>query len=113
VALVERLAGREAGDALRAPFVLGDPKRLADLCAAAGIKGARVALRPGRGRFPSIRTMVEVDVRDWLRIVGVTLDEDLIERILRESETALRPFLTIDANGVGFDSPAVLATATR
>lgn len=113
VALVERLAGREAGDALRAPFVLGDPKRLADLCAAAGINGARVALRPGRGRFPSIRTMVEVDVRDWLRIVGVTLDEDLIERILRESETALRPFLTIDANGVGFDSPAVLATATR
>ena len=113
VALVERLAGREAGDALRAPFVLGDPKRLADLCAAAGIKGARVALRPGRGRFPSIRTMVEVDVRDWLRIVGVTLHEDLIERILRESETALRPFLTIDANGVGFDSPAVLATATR
>ncbi len=113
VALVERLAGRQAGDALRAPFVLGDPKRLADLCAAAGIQGARVALRPGRGRFPSIRTMVEVDVRDWLRIVGVTLDEDLIERILRESETALRPFLTIDANGVGFDSPAVLATVTR
>lgn len=113
VALVERLAGREAGDALRTPFVLGDPKRLAGLCAAAGIKGARVALRLGRGRFPSIRTMVEVDVRDWLRIVGVSLDEELIERILRESETALRPFLAIDANGVGFDSPAVLATATR
>jgi hypothetical protein len=57
--------------------------------------------------------MVEVDVRDWLRIVGVTLDEDLIERVLRESETALRPFLTTDGGGVGFDSPAVLATATR
>ena len=113
VALVERLAGQEAGDALRAPFVLGDPERLAGLCAAAGITGARVALRPGRGRFPSIRTMVEVDVRDWLRIVGVTLDEDLVERILRESETALRPFLTVDGSGVGFDSPAVLATATR
>jgi len=113
VALVERLAGQAAGDALRAPFVLGDPERLAELCAAAGITGARVALRPGRGRFPSIRTMVEVDVRDWLRIVGVTLDEDLVERILRESETALRPFLTVDGSGVGFDSPAVLATATR
>jgi SAM-dependent methyltransferase len=112
VELVERLAGREAGDALRAPFTLGDPKRMAELCAAAGIK-AQVAMRPGRGHFPSIRTMVEVDVRDWLHIVGVTLDEDLIEAILRESETALRPFLTIDRNGVGFDSPAVLATATR
>ncbi|MFL5494650.1 MAG: methyltransferase domain-containing protein, partial [Gemmatimonadales bacterium] len=59
VALVERLAGKEAGNALRAPFVLGDPKRMAELCAAAGIKGAQVAMRPGRGRFPSIRTMVE------------------------------------------------------
>ena len=113
VALVERLAGREAGDALRAPFTLGDPKRMAELCAAAGINGARVAMRPGRGLFPSIRTMVEVDVRDWLHIVGVTLDEDLIETILRESETALRPFLTIEKQGVGFDSPAVLATAMR
>jgi hypothetical protein len=57
--------------------------------------------------------MVEVDVRDWLQIVGVRLDEELIERILRESETALRPFLTVDETGVGFDSPAVIATATR
>jgi SAM-dependent methyltransferase len=113
VELVERLAGREAGDALRAPFTLGDPKRMAELCAAAGITGAHVAMRPGRGHFPSIRTMVEVDVRDWLHIVGVTLDEDLIETILRESETALRPFLTIEKHGVGFDSPAVLAIAMR
>ena len=55
----------------------------------------------------------ETDVRDWLHIVGVTLHEDLIETILRESETALRPFLTIEKQGVGFDSPAVLATAMR
>jgi hypothetical protein len=86
---------------------------MAELCAAAGVKGARVAMQPGRGQFPSIRTMVEVDVRDWLHIVGVSLDEGLIDTILRESETALRPFLTVDGSGVGFDSPAVLATATR
>ena len=113
VELLERLAGRAAADAMRAPFALGYPERMAELCAAAGITGARVAMQPGRGRFPSIRTMVEVDVRDWLRIVGITLDEDLIETVLRESETALRPFVTIDESGVGFDSPAVLATATR
>jgi SAM-dependent methyltransferase len=113
VTLVERLAGREAGDALRAPFVLGDPKRMAEVCDAAGIKGADVALWPGRGRFPSIRTMVEVDVRDWLQIVGIRLDEDMIEKILGESETALRPFVTLDGGGAGFDSPAVLATARR
>jgi len=113
VELVERLAGRAAGDAMRAPFALGYPERMAELCATAGITGARIAMQPGRGRFPSIRTMVEVDVRDWLRIVGITLDEDLIEKVLRESETGLRPFVTVDESGVGFDSPAVLATATR
>ena len=113
VELVERLAGEAAGDALRAPFALGDPRRVADLCAAAGIRDARVALRQGRGRFPSIRTMVEVDVRDWLQIVGITLDEAVIDAILRAAETELRPFLTVDADGVAFDSPAVLTTATR
>jgi hypothetical protein len=57
--------------------------------------------------------MVEVDVRDWLQIVGITLGEDLIEAILRESEVALRPFLTMEGDGIAFDSPAVLAAATR
>jgi 16S rRNA A1518/A1519 N6-dimethyltransferase RsmA/KsgA/DIM1 with predicted DNA glycosylase/AP lyase activity len=55
----------------------------------------------------------EVDVRDWLQIVGITLDEGLIEAILQESEAALRPFLTMKGDGVAFDSPAVLATAMR
>jgi SAM-dependent methyltransferase len=113
VELVERLAGKAAGDALRAPFVFGDPQRVAELCAAAGIQGARVALHAGRGRFPSIRAMVEVDVRDWLQIVGVALDEPVIDAILQAAETELRPFVTTDTRGVEFDSPAVLATATR
>jgi SAM-dependent methyltransferase len=113
VALVGRVAGHEAADALRTPFALGDPERMAELCAQAGIEGARVGLHQGRGRFPSVRSMVEVDVRDWLRIVGITLDEGLIEAILRESEAALRPYVTADGSGVAFDSPAVLAQATR
>jgi SAM-dependent methyltransferase len=113
VELVERLAGSAAAEALRAPFVLGDPKRMAELCAAAGIAGAQVGLQPGRGHFPSIRKMVEVDVRDWLQIVGIKLEENLIERVLQESETALRPYLAGESGGVTFASPAVLATATR
>ena len=111
--LVERLAGKAAGDALRAPFVLGDPVRMAELCAAAAFTDALVTLQPGRGRFPSIRTMVEVDVRDWLRIAGITLDDELIERILRAAETELKPFLTHENGGVVFDSPAVIARARR
>ena len=111
--LVERLAGKAAGHALRAPFVLGDPVRLAELCQAAGFTDALVTLQPGRGRFPSIRAMVEVDVRDWLQIVGITLGDELIERILQAAETELMPYLTQVDGGVAFDSPAVIARARR
>lgn len=113
VALVDRLAGAAAADALRAPFSLGEPARLAALCLAAGIPGATVHLREGRGRFPSIRSMVEVDLRGWLPLMGVVLEEGLIARILREAEVTLQP-LVIDAGGhVTFASPALLATAVK
>ena len=54
-----------------------------------------------------------VDVRDWLQIVGITLGKEQIERILRTAETELRPYLTNEDGGVGFDSPAVIARARR
>lgn len=114
VALVERLAGRAAGAALRAPFALGDPARLAEICHAAGISDASVTLRHGQGRFPDIRSLVEIDLRGWLALAGsVALDEELIAEILRQAEVAVRPFVTDDRGGVVFDSPALLATAVK
>jgi SAM-dependent methyltransferase len=113
VELAERHAGAKVAEALRAPFVMGEGTRLADAFRAAGIPDARVELQQGRGRFPSIRSLVEVDVRDWLPIVGIVLDDSLIEAILREADTALRPHVVQDAAGVSFASPAVVATATK
>lgn len=113
VALVEPLGGAAAADALRSPFWLGDTTRLANLCAAAGITGAQVALEQGPGRFSSIRTMVEADVRGWLPLVGIVLADDVIEEILRRAEVALAPFVTRESSGVSFASPAVLATAVK
>ena len=54
VALVERIAGRRAADALRAPFVLGDAKELAQLVASTNVVEATIAAQPGVARFPSI-----------------------------------------------------------
>jgi SAM-dependent methyltransferase len=110
VALVERLAGETAADPLRAPFALGDEQHMAALLAEAGITGARVALEQGRGRFPSIRVMVEADLRGWLPLMGVVLDEPLIQDILRQAETVLRPFVSGAGAGVAFASPAVIAS---
>lgn len=113
VALAERHAGPTVADMLRQPFVLGEGSRLADLLRAAGIAGATVGLWPGRGRFPNIRSMVEVDVRDWLPLVGIVLDDALIEKILAEAETVLKPFVVQEGAGVSFASPAVVAAASK
>jgi SAM-dependent methyltransferase len=112
VALVERLAGTEAAAALRAPFVLGDRIRLASLFIEAGVGSVEVTTHHGTGRFPSIRVMVEADLRGWLPVVGITLDEERIADILEAAEQELRPFVTADGSVV-FDCPAHIVTGTR
>jgi len=63
VALLERTVGRQAADALRAPFVLGNRKDLATLLSEAGVASAEITTHRGTAQFPSIRTMVEADLR--------------------------------------------------
>jgi len=94
VDLFERLAGKPAADALRAPFVLGDPKELAQLISRAGVEDVTVTTRRGEARFPSIRFMVEADLRGWLPLMGVVLTEDQIHQILKEAEHALGAYVT-------------------
>jgi SAM-dependent methyltransferase len=113
VAVVERLAGTTAAEPLQAPFLLGDPTRLAERFHAAGIPDATIALHKGRGAFPSIRTMVELDLRVLLPMMGVTLEEDLITEILRLAEVEVRPFVTEEGGKVVFASPAIVGTAVK
>ena len=112
VALLERVAGRRAADALRAPFVLGDRKALATLFADAGVASAEITTHDGTAQFPSIRTMVEADLRGWLPVMGVILSEDQIVRVLEEAEQTLRPYAAADGR-VTFGSPAHIVRATK
>lgn len=112
VALLERLAGRAAADALRTPFVLGDPNELAQLAASAGWEHVRVTTQTGVARFPSIRFMVEADLRGWLPLMGVVLTEDQIRRILQEAEQVLGAYAT-PAGRTAFGLAAHLVTGTK
>jgi hypothetical protein len=96
VALLEQTAGRQAADALRAPFVLDNREDLATLFSEAGVSSAEITAHHGTAQFPSIRTMVEADLRGWLPLMGVILAEDKIRRILEEAEQALSPYATAD-----------------
>lgn len=112
VALLEEMAGTAAADALRAPFSLGDPARLVGLFEEGGARDVAVISRTGRGRFPSVRTQVEADLRGWLPVMGVQLPEALIGRILDEAEVALGDFVTAQGR-VEFDAPAHIVTARK
>lgn len=112
VALLERVAGTRAADALRLPFSLGDTGVLARLFADAGAADAVVTTVVGRGRFASARTMVEADVLGWLPVAGVELTDDERRRTIEEGETALRAYADADGS-ISFASPAHIVAATR
>jgi SAM-dependent methyltransferase len=110
--LVERMAGSEAANVLRSPFVLGDRAMLERTFAAAEIPLSSLITQAGTGQFPSIRAMVDTDLSGWLPITGVQLDRRMVERILAEAESVFQPYLMSDGT-VRFASPAHIAVATR
>jgi hypothetical protein len=112
VVLVERVAGREAADALRVPFALGDVRELRALFGAAGFDSVHVATEQGRAVFPSIRTLVTADLEDWLPSMGISLDADVIRRIRDEAERVLEPFVASDGRLI-VESSAHIVAGTR
>lgn len=76
--VLEQVAGKEAADIFRAPFVLRDPKDVASLFAEAGFKSARVTTHERAARFPSIEAFLRTEIDGWVlrgRVdVGAMLD---------------------------------------
>jgi SAM-dependent methyltransferase len=112
VALLERIAGREAADALRAPFVLGSRQSLATLFANAGAGSVEITTHHGTAQFPGIRAMVEADLRGWLPVMGVMLTEEEIGRILQEAEHDLDSYVKAD-DSIVFDTSAHFVGAIK
>src|SRR5262245_37296247 len=79
VDLLERVAGQAAADAVRAPFVLGDPNELTQLVASAGVDKVAVGTQRGVARFRRIRFMVEADLGGWLRVMGDVVTAERVD----------------------------------
>jgi SAM-dependent methyltransferase len=112
VELLERFAGPRAADALRAPFVLGDRQQLAALFADGGVASVSITTKRGMAKFPSVRVMVEADLRGWLPVMGVVLPEEQIAGILEEAEHVLEPHVTPDCT-VAFPTVAHVVAGTK
>jgi len=110
--LFERIGGQQAAHALRAPFVLGDADELCKMFSNAGAYSIEVTTHSGTALFPSIRVMVEADLRGWLPVMGVNLSEVQIRQILDEAECVLSSYTTSDGH-VRFDVSAHIVTAKK
>lgn len=109
--LLDRLFGKEVADAFRTPFNLGDAGQLHEICNEAGVAGAVVAQRNGKVRFKSIDALVSTE-RACVWTLGGVLSDEQFERLLKEAETALRPFV-IDGGTVEFDMPSLIVRARK
>jgi len=109
IALLERLFGRQVADALRAPFVLGEPAAERGLFTGAGLREVEIRTLEGTARFPSIQAWMYTDIRGWT--LADVLDDAQFARLLEEAETALRPFVRGDGS-VAFAAPAHIVTVT-
>jgi SAM-dependent methyltransferase len=108
--LVERLAGAAAAQAIRAPYALADTAELSRLLASAGLSSIEITTHTSEARFPSVRAMIEADVRGWLPLMGVTLPDATVEAIMGEAEVALARHVVADGS-MRFELAAHIATA--
>jgi ubiquinone/menaquinone biosynthesis C-methylase UbiE len=108
--LLDRLFGQQVGDAFRAPFSLGDVGRLHEICRQAGIEDAEVVQRNGKVRFKSIDALVSTE-RACVWTLGGVLTDEQFERLLKESETTLKPFVT--GGTVEFNMPSLIIRAQK
>lgn len=108
--LLQRLFGDAAADAIRAPYVLGDPKILMPLFATAGIPDARAETQNGTARFPSIEAWVHTDVKGWT--LADMIDDAQYETLREAAVRELASFKQCDGT-VAFRAPAHIVTATK
>jgi SAM-dependent methyltransferase len=112
VAILERIAGKPAADALRAPFALGDRRTLAALFDEARIPHAAIITVAETAHFPSLRAIVEVDLRRGLPLIGIPLEESVIEQVLAATESEMGEFVAADGTA-RLATPGHIVSATR
>jgi SAM-dependent methyltransferase len=108
--ITQRRCGQAAADVLTAPFALGNQDTLRDLCNAAGIHGAVVALRDGTMTYPTIEVFVETEVKG--SPLEALLDAESYHGLLQDAQEKLQQFCT-EGGDVIMPMDAFIITATK
>lgn len=107
VALLDRLFGSEAGDALRAPYAMGDPQLVEGLLTAE-FEDVQVEKVDGTAHFDSIEAWVHTDIRGWTLS---NMSEEDHQRLRAAAESELARYVGDDGS-VSFAAPALIATGS-
>ncbi len=111
-ALLETMVGQAAAEALRMPYSLGNPEDVTQPLAAAGFTNVTADTVSGTARFPSARALVEADLRGWLPLFDIVLEEAVIEDVLAAADERLAGFVDPSGEAV-FPPSAHIMTAGR
>ena len=89
ISVLEEQVGTAAADALRLPYSLGDAEEVTACLDESGFSGIIVEAKTEMATFPSSRQMVEAELRGWLPLFDIFLDDDKIADVLTESDRTL------------------------
>lgn len=87
VGLIERHAGGDAAQALRAPFWLGDTTNLTNVFSAAGIADFEIDTHAGTERFASVDEFVEIEIKG--SPLANAFDDDSYAALLADARVEL------------------------
>jgi len=107
VDMIDRMFGKAAADALRAPFALGDLGALKSLLQGAGWGEAAINTRVGAASFASITEWVRLEVRGWT--LAEMIDDDQYESLVRTANAELAHFASSDGTVTFATSGHILA----
>jgi len=112
IAVLQEQVGTAAADALRLPFSLGDADAIVALLEASGFSEVSVQARTETARFPGSRQLVEAELRGWLPLFDIFIEEVEIQRILVESDRVLGKYVESSGQAV-FPTSAHIVSARK
>lgn len=98
--LLQAEVSQAAADAIRLPFCLGNAGEVVGVLTGAGFADVAVATAQRNARFPSFRHLVEAELRGWLPLFDIHLDEAAIATVLQAADERLGAYRTASGEAV-------------
>ena len=112
ISVLQEQVGTAAADALRLPYSLGNADEVTAVLDDSGFSGISVETKVEPARFPSSRHMVEAELRGWLPLFDIFLEETKINDVLIESDRTLSKYAVSSGEAV-FPTSAHVITAQK